>query len=462
MKLNHYFDRVVLINLARRPDRLLRIQQALEKCDWPFRAPEVLRAIDGETVPCPQGWQSGGGAWGCMRSHQLALEQAIMDRVESILVLEDDACFAEDFRNGIERFLEIVPSDWDQLMFGGQHINLNGPPILIKPGLYKCTDCERTHCYAVRGNYLKRLYQRWVSGGQFNGEVHCDWIMGRDPELQYSHNVYAPERFLIGQERGRSDINGALQPQNFWNPPASDLPVIVLHTSEEIVAELRNYGFHTGYRRDRQSDLDYGLIEIFKETAGNQRWRIERLGAWLNTIQWEVASDPRLICTVWHPEATLDLVKQSSRWPVTEIVTQSVEHILQSLPPGLKRNRRAPLAKLCVIHFKGPRRVMEELRRHGWHNGYWRDEESDVDKGLIAIFGDRLGTAKRRFELARIISLLQTEAEQIPHGVAVVWHPQLTPELIKDSTDTKVIQIESDRAKDTLEQWENIKASLCE
>lgn len=105
---------------------------------------------------------------------------------------------------------------------------------------------------------------------------------------------------------------------------------------------------------------------------------------------------------------------------------------------------------------------MEELRRHGWHNGYWRDEESDVDKGLIAIFGDRLGTAKRRFELARIISLLQTEAEQIPHGVAVVWHPQLTPELIKDSTDTKVIQIESDRAKDTLEQWENIKASLCE
>src|ERR1035441_4752554 len=111
MDLKCYFDRVILINLKRRPDRLNAVRVALKECDWPFKWPTIFPAVDGNAIPFPNGWQSGSGAWGCMRSHQQIFERAMMDGVKSLLILEDDACFAPDFRRKVEDFLINVPDD---------------------------------------------------------------------------------------------------------------------------------------------------------------------------------------------------------------------------------------------------------------------------------------------------------------------------------------------------------------
>ncbi len=248
------FRRVALINLPSRPDRLRRVCAELNKSGWPFQEPHFVEAVDGALTPAPSAWKSGGGAWGCMLSHRAVFEQAIADGVESLLVLEDNVCFVDEFAEKMHEFLGNVPDDWDMLMLGGQHVNVLGRPTLVKPGVYRCTDCERTHCYAIRGPFMQTLLDRWRGGGTFNGEVHCDWIMGRDPEMQNAHKVYAPERFLAGQERGRSDINGAVQPRKFWNPPAPEAPVVVLRAPAEILPELRTHGLHTGFSRDHDSD----------------------------------------------------------------------------------------------------------------------------------------------------------------------------------------------------------------
>jgi Glycosyltransferase family 25 (LPS biosynthesis protein) len=359
MNLKRYFDRAVLINLKRRPDRLVRVRQELRRCQWPFRYPEIVEAVDGSTTPRPDGWQCGRGAWGCMQSHRQVLERAIADNRNSILVLEDDVCFIDDFRNEVTEFLRVVPDDWDQLMLGGQHIGLNGRPIRVKPGVYRCTDCERTHCYAVRGEFMRKLYQRWLGGGKFDGKVHCDWIMGRDPELQFQHKVYAPEFFLAGQERDRSNINGGMQARKFWNPPAPNLPLINLHAPKPVVAALRAFGFHTGYNRNSETDLDNGLSKIFSKSNSIRGSRCKMLKEWIKLIQWEVASDPTLIGTVWHPNAIPRLVKAASLWRVYEIKANSVAEVLKQLPSTLRRRlhlrekEREP-GRIKDIHPIGP------------------------------------------------------------------------------------------------------------
>jgi len=219
-----------------------------------------------------------------------------------------------------------------------------GKPTVVKPGVVRCFDCERTHCYAVRGEFSGKLVESWSGGGRFNGSVHCDWIMGRDPNLQRKHKVYAPELFLVGQEGRKSDVNGRVTPKAFWNPPSPRLTVINLDAPQPVVAALREYGFHTGYDRDLVSDLDNGLKRILDEKDGKSSERETRLRDWIKVIQWEVASDPRLICTVWHPRADKGLVKAASPWPVHEVTANSVRAALKQLPSELRRPRMPGLA----------------------------------------------------------------------------------------------------------------------
>jgi hypothetical protein len=91
------FNRIVLINLDKRKDRLGSMQAKLSSCKtlsgWVRE-----RAIHGDSVGCPHWFSQGPGAWGCARSHLRVLESAILDGIDSLLVLEDDAIFADDFR----------------------------------------------------------------------------------------------------------------------------------------------------------------------------------------------------------------------------------------------------------------------------------------------------------------------------------------------------------------------------
>jgi len=239
------FDRVVVISLRRRPDRLAAFRAAVAACDWPFPEPAVFEAVDGGAVPAPDGWTAGGGAWGCMQSHRQVLERALMDGVGSLLVLEDDACFRPDFRDAVGPFLAAVPDDWDQLMLGGQHI---APPLPVGPGVVRCANCQRTHAYAVRGRFLRDLYRRWSSAAG-----HCDHVMG---PMQPRYRVYAPDPFLVGQAVGPSDISGGRNPAKFWVPSRADTPVAVVRGSRAAVAALRRRGLHTGFDRDPATGYD--------------------------------------------------------------------------------------------------------------------------------------------------------------------------------------------------------------
>jgi hypothetical protein len=425
------FDRVVVISLRRRADRLAAFREAVAACDWPFPEPALFEGVDGTLVPAPDRWAAGGGAWGCMQSHRQVLERAIMDGVGGLLVLEDDACFRASFRADVERFLAAVPADWDQLMLGGQHLE---PPEPVAPGVVRCVNCQRTHAYAIRGRFLHNLYRRWCSASG-----HCDHVMG---PMQRAYRVYAPDPFLVGQAPGPSDISGARNPAKFWVPPAEDAPVVLLRGPRGVVAALRRRGLHTGYDRDPATGVDRGLIRAFAAAD-----LVAELAAWAEMIAWEVASGNGRVGALWHPDASEDLLRAATRRPVRVVEAPTVEAGLRALP---ELDGDAPPPSPVVL-LRAPREVVAELRRSGWHTGYWRDPVTDLDNGLRELL-DLPGEA-RTSRLSTLVEVLADEAEQVPNGVPVVWHPAVTADLLRAATERRVVEICADRADEALAAW---------
>jgi hypothetical protein len=191
-----FFEQTVVINLARRPERMERFWKNLG--DWPFGQPRRFEAIDGLATPPPAGWDKGAGAWGCLLSHRAVLEEAIKDGCKSLFVLEDDAVPAPGFADLAGQFLDRVPADWDCLMFGAEHLR---PPLPIDRGVVRCVASNRSHAYAVRGRFMNVLASFWSN----TTNDHCDLVLS---SLMRHFKAYAPDPLLIGQDAGPSDVTG--------------------------------------------------------------------------------------------------------------------------------------------------------------------------------------------------------------------------------------------------------------
>jgi len=257
---NLQFDRVVCVNLDRHPDRWDRFTaQVRSFADrWPMPIPQRVRAIDGERVGCP-GWLNiGGGAWGCYSSHRRVIEDALMDGVEQLMIFEDDAHFPEDFVEQYQRFLHHLPADWDGLYLGGQHLHRKVfPPMPVNEACVRVRNVNRTHAFALRGKYIRRVYKHLCD--------YAEWI--KCPNHHIDHRlgvlgekdagiIYAPDKWIVGQAGGVSAVSGKRfgNPRD-WNklPEAAHMPFVVvigLHSSGSscIAGVLHKLGVSMGQR----------------------------------------------------------------------------------------------------------------------------------------------------------------------------------------------------------------------
>jgi GR25 family glycosyltransferase involved in LPS biosynthesis len=305
------FDRIVLVNLPRRADRLAAALEQLQPPAWPFGPPEIFAAVDGSKLPTPPGYQAGGGAWGCLQSHRQILERALLEGLSHILILEDDVVLRRDFKQRCKAFLGNLPAEYDGLMWGGQH---HAAAEAIRPGVVRCINTQRTHAYSARRPWMEELYRMWCAPRM---STHCDWVMG--PACR-RFRIFAPDPFLIGQGSSHSDICGRDQPAKFWQPPTGEEPVILLRSQQPVVAELRALGWHTGYQRDPRTDYDVGLGAV---VAGHKQ-----LAEWIHELQWEVVSEEGWVLVIWHPRITLAEVRAAWPGPCLELQAGSAAEAL--------------------------------------------------------------------------------------------------------------------------------------
>lgn len=194
------FDRVVVISLARRPDRLAGFYERLDGRLAPLPYP----ATDGQEDRPPAWWKTTPGAWGCYQSHRALIDAALADGVESILIFEDDATFVPDFA---ERLAGLeVPDDCQMLYLGGQHLARPEPG---PPGFVRGRNVNRTHAYAVFGRPALELLRDHLrpEPALWTARHHVDHHFGI---LHWSRRlaVYAVKPWLCGQADGVSDVSG--------------------------------------------------------------------------------------------------------------------------------------------------------------------------------------------------------------------------------------------------------------
>lgn len=416
------FDRVALINLDKRKDRLGAFKAKILAC--PSLQNYVrYRAVHGDTVSVPGFFVSGGGAWGCRQSHLRVLEDAMLDGVETLLVLEDDVRFTPNFEEKLRTFLTRVPANWEGLMLGGQD-HSPGPMDIGIEGIARSRNTQRTHAYVVRGlKPMQALYRLWQKCDR-----HIDhWF----DQWQSQHIVYQPQPWLCGQDETGSDISGRQDTIRYWEhsiPDMKSVPFQVLFADRAVAEELRNLGFHFGNDRNPTTGRDNGLTLI-----ENNGWDPRDVEAWGNVIAYE-AVERGDVPGIWHnlPSTDPKWLETRLKRSVTLVEARSVEDAAHKIPQLLPVWRATQI--LWAWQGEG-HEMLEGLAYHGWHRGYWRDEVSGLDQGT------RQAVEQGKYALfPSIVKQIQKEIKKIRYGKMLIAHPKLDVQQLRDQVPTMRVE----------------------
>jgi glycosyl transferase family 25 len=168
-----FFDRVAIINLPSRPDRLRALSAELRRIGFDIGSSKV--AIPNAPEPSDANGFPSRGVFGNFLSHLNIIEAAWRDGLNNVLVLEDDAIFRARFQTFpvAER---LASQRWD--------ICFIGHALALAPhtdGFVRSdAPFKWSHCYAVNRsimprlvNYLRETMDR-PAGHPLGGKMYID------------------------------------------------------------------------------------------------------------------------------------------------------------------------------------------------------------------------------------------------------------------------------------------------
>jgi len=183
MRINEYFDKVVVINLDKRTDRLEKITKQLDELGITF---ERFSAIDGTGKnPMLAGKDSHVEVW----------KQNLGKKV---LILEDDAYFVEGFQERFDEVIQTLPEEWDVFYLGVFLDKKTGKVIKINNDWYRQVVSTGTQAYCLYPDMMQFFIDRIEA---YDGYVDVGLrILAEDT------NAYITQPNLVTQYAGYSDL----------------------------------------------------------------------------------------------------------------------------------------------------------------------------------------------------------------------------------------------------------------
>jgi GR25 family glycosyltransferase involved in LPS biosynthesis len=178
---NQVFEKVIVINLAKRPDRMAEIKAQLDAHKITF---ERFEAIDGQELGV-------SGVAACTMSHRAVIEK--YKGCQNLFIFEDDAQLSPDFALLWDNFIENLPDDWQMLYLGCNKIEFNP----VADGVSRLLAGVATHAYAAK----QSVFDSMIEASKRAEAIDLSYM-----QLQVAVPVYVATPSMVGQVPGFSDI----------------------------------------------------------------------------------------------------------------------------------------------------------------------------------------------------------------------------------------------------------------
>ncbi len=168
-------------------------------------------AVDGERAIVPPNWLDSPGAYGCLRSHLEVVQEARRLGAPSVLIFEDDAAFDPQLYENFAKYFPQVPSDWDMLFFGANHM---AAPFPVSENVVRITSANSTFTYALNHTVFDdfiELNSRALTAVDLNNRTlqtdhacycfmpHLAWVedVSSDVQVRQKYHWYIKESVVL-------------------------------------------------------------------------------------------------------------------------------------------------------------------------------------------------------------------------------------------------------------------------